>query len=91
MVSLRMDAPGSTCTWARSPSYLYSQVKGFPSNLSSTSDTPVMGLASMGFTGTPGWKHTSRSRPCPAARHSSHTLPPAALCHFHICAFKTDC
>lgn len=58
------SSPDSTCTCARSPSYLYSQVKGLPSNLSNTSETPVMGFASMGLTGTPGWKHTTFSTPC---------------------------
>ena len=46
--------PGMQCTCARSPSYLYSHVKRALSNRSSTSATPLVGLASMGATGMPG-------------------------------------
>ena len=31
---------------------------------SSTSLMPVMGLASIGLTGTPGWNFTTPARPC---------------------------
>lgn len=42
-----------THTWARSPSYLYSQVKAASSNFFITSPTPLVGWASMGLSGTP--------------------------------------
>lgn len=40
-------------TWARSPSYLYSQVNAASSKRFSSSPTPRAGWASMGFRGTP--------------------------------------
>ena len=42
-----------TLTCARSPSYLYSQENSISWNLLRTSETPVVGLASMGPMGTP--------------------------------------
>lgn len=43
-------------TWARSPSYLYSQVNSIPWNLFKISDTPFVGFASIGPIGIPGVK-----------------------------------
>ena len=42
-----------TWIWARSPSYLYSQVNAAPSNLCSTSCVPLVGWANMGLRGMP--------------------------------------
>jgi len=43
-------------TWARSPSYLYSQVNSISWNLFTISDTPLVGFANIGPTGTPSVK-----------------------------------
>ena len=59
-------AKGST--WARSPSYLYSTVKGCSWYLSSTSLMPLVGLASMAFTGRPGRKLTVLPMSCAVRR-----------------------
>ena len=58
---------GSRCTCARSPSYLYSHVNRPESKRSSTSEMPLVGFASIGFTGTPGVRRAwswSSSMPC---------------------------
>mmetsp|Transcript_35559 Transcript_35559/g.78953 ORF Transcript_35559/g.78953 Transcript_35559/m.78953 type:complete len:359 (-) Transcript_35559:706-1782(-) len=55
---------GSRCTWARSPSYLYSIVNGCPLSLLSTSLIFLVGLASMGDTGTPTMRQQTRCRRC---------------------------
>ena len=47
------DPSLARCAWNRSPSYLCSQVKAFPDSLLRTSSTDLVGLASMGKTGTP--------------------------------------
>lgn len=41
-------------TWARSPSYFHSHVNFKPSNRLSTSCTPLVGCANIGFKGIPG-------------------------------------
>ena len=41
------------CAWKRSPSYLCSHVKALPLNRFNTSPTDLVGLASIGKTGTP--------------------------------------
>mmetsp|Transcript_10102 Transcript_10102/g.26792 ORF Transcript_10102/g.26792 Transcript_10102/m.26792 type:complete len:224 (+) Transcript_10102:602-1273(+) len=49
----RTDPSLARWAWNRSPSYLCSQVKALPDNLLRTSSTDLVGLASMGKTGTP--------------------------------------
>lgn len=44
---------GRGATWARSPSYLYSQVNSISWKRSNTSDIPFVGCASIGPTGMP--------------------------------------
>lgn len=64
-----------TQTWARSPSYLYSQVNCLFSNLSRTSPIALVGLASIGLSGTPGVNlQVSRSLSMPASRIAGMTL-----------------
>lgn len=61
-------------TCARSPSYLYSQVKRLPSNLSSTSPIAFVGFANIGLRGTPGVNlHFSRSLSMPTSRIAGTT------------------
>ena len=67
-------------TWARSPSYLYSQVKSMFSNLRSTSLTPLVGWANMGFKGMPAasqrthpWSNKERSQNRPFHTHKSNS------------------
>lgn len=56
-------------TWARSPSYLYSQVNFLPSHLSRTSPIALVGFANIGFRGTPGVSlHFSRMVDIPSRR-----------------------
>lgn len=55
------------CICARSPSYLYSQVKSLPSKRSRTSVMDLVGLANIGLRGTPGcnWQLSLRLlNPC---------------------------
>mmetsp|Transcript_9504 Transcript_9504/g.39844 ORF Transcript_9504/g.39844 Transcript_9504/m.39844 type:complete len:269 (-) Transcript_9504:457-1263(-) len=60
---------------ARSPSYLYSHVNCTSWNRWSTSRTPLVGFASMGFTGTPGRKwHLSASLSTPPSISSAGTI-----------------
>ena len=69
-----MEPSSSLCTWARSPSYLYSHVNFLPSNLSSTSPMALVGFASMGLSGTPGVSlHSSRSRSMPTLNSAGIT------------------
>jgi hypothetical protein len=66
---------GESQTWARSPSYLYSQVNFLFSNLSRTSPIALVGLASIGLSGTPGVNlQVSRSLSMPASRIAGMTL-----------------
>lgn len=48
-------------TCARSPSYLYSQLKSMFSNLRNTSLTPLVGCASIGFRGIPEKQNNATS------------------------------
>mmetsp|Transcript_28265 Transcript_28265/g.92252 ORF Transcript_28265/g.92252 Transcript_28265/m.92252 type:complete len:311 (-) Transcript_28265:381-1313(-) len=62
------EPSSSTCTCARSPSYLNSHVNSASPKRVSTSSTPFVGLASIGLMGTPGWKwHVSGMDPIPPA------------------------
>jgi len=61
MISQYWEQEPEIPTCARSPSYLYSQVKALFSNLDRTSLMPFVGWANIGFNGTP--------------RRQNHSLP----------------
>ena len=70
-----LSAPSSVrWIWPRSPSYLYSHVNVWSAKRSSTSLMPLVGCASMGFTGMPGRRKHLVGSSSSGARSSSGML-----------------